>query len=234
MATKGVQLMGSDFENRVAIVTGGASGMSLAAVRVFVEQGASLVIADISEEAGKEADSAIRDKGGKATFVHTDTGDQSSVAAMAQTAVRTYGKPDCAFNNAGASAKPRPSIEHTAAEWNLRGKMGDPAYLAAKAGVRGLVRAAAGEFTRQEIRVNTILPTITETPMYRLWASRVPERAKKTLEASARERAATAEEVTQSAVWLCSDAASFVSEVEIATDADGRYYQVVPPAEDSR
>ena len=94
--------MGSEINgrltNKVAVVTGGASGMGAATARLFVTEGASVVIADKQEEAGI---TLAREIGPKATFVATDVGNEIDVERMIQTAIERYGRLDCLFNNAG-------------------------------------------------------------------------------------------------------------------------------------
>jgi len=94
--------------DRVAIVTGGGSGIGLATVRRFAAEGARIVVADVDEAAGKAAADEV---GG--TFVRTDVTSESDVAAMVATAVDTYGRLDIAFNNAGISPPDDDSILST-------------------------------------------------------------------------------------------------------------------------
>ncbi|MEA4816767.1 MAG: SDR family NAD(P)-dependent oxidoreductase [Lachnospiraceae bacterium] len=95
------------FDNRVAIVTGSGSkrGIGRATAMALSEQGASLVIADMSEEGVKETVKAIKEKGGKAVGVAVDVRNEESVANMVKTAIDTYGKIDILVNNAGISQK---------------------------------------------------------------------------------------------------------------------------------
>lgn len=83
---------------KVAIVTGGASGIGEGTVRRFVEEGARVVIADVQDDAGE---SLARDLGGDAIFCHTDVSNESDVQAMVQAAVDTFGGLHVLFNNAG-------------------------------------------------------------------------------------------------------------------------------------
>jgi NAD(P)-dependent dehydrogenase (short-subunit alcohol dehydrogenase family) len=91
--------------DRVAIVTGGGSGIGLATVRRLASEGARVVVADVDSDAGKAAASEV---GG--TFVRTDVTDEAEVAAMVAAAVDTYGRLDIAFNNAGISPPDDDSI----------------------------------------------------------------------------------------------------------------------------
>lgn len=90
-----------DFAGQVAFVTGAASGMGLAAAYAFAEAGAAVVLADIDSGAAQQAAAELADGGYRAVGVGCDVADEASVAAAVQTAVRTYGRLDMAFNNAG-------------------------------------------------------------------------------------------------------------------------------------
>jgi NAD(P)-dependent dehydrogenase (short-subunit alcohol dehydrogenase family) len=88
-------------EGRVALVTGGASGIGRATARHLAAEGARVVVADLDGIAGEETASNIRDGGGKALFVPVDVTEPQSVDAMLAAAVHEYGRLDCAHNNAG-------------------------------------------------------------------------------------------------------------------------------------
>ena len=85
-------------DGKVAIVTGGASGMGAATVRRFVEEGARLVVADLQVEKGE---ALAAECGGEAAFIATDVGVEADVQAMVALAVERFGRLDCLFNNAG-------------------------------------------------------------------------------------------------------------------------------------
>ncbi len=87
-------------ENKVAIVTGSAMGMGMETAKLFAEEGAKVVVADFNEEAGKAVVSEIIAQGGTAAFCKVDISDASQVEAMIQFTVNTYGRLDCAVNNA--------------------------------------------------------------------------------------------------------------------------------------
>jgi NAD(P)-dependent dehydrogenase (short-subunit alcohol dehydrogenase family) len=89
-----------DLEGKVAIVTGGASGIGRAVAQALAENGAKVVVADIAEDAGAETVELI---GGSSVgrFVRTDVSDEASVNALVQEVLREYGHLDIAHNNAG-------------------------------------------------------------------------------------------------------------------------------------
>src|SRR5690554_939060 len=87
-------------ENKVAIITGAVMGMGRATAELFAEEGAKVVVADFNAEAGNEVVEYIKSKGGTATFVKVDISDSKQVEAMVKFAVDTFGRLDCAVNNA--------------------------------------------------------------------------------------------------------------------------------------
>src|SRR4051812_22081252 len=93
---------------RVAVITGGASGIGLATARRFAAEGATVVIGDFNAEAGEAAAAEV---GG--LFVAVDVTDEAQVNALFDTAAETYGSVDIAFNNAGISPPEDDSIETT-------------------------------------------------------------------------------------------------------------------------
>ena len=87
--------------NKVAIITGSASGMGQATAILFASEGASVVVTDINESAGAETVQTIRDAGGAAIFVKTDVTSESEVKTLVETALETFGHIDVLYNNAG-------------------------------------------------------------------------------------------------------------------------------------
>jgi len=90
--------MSGRLAGKVAIITGGASGMGRATVRKFVSEGASVVIADMQPQKGLALQHEL---GAQTVFLETDVCSESAVATMVQTAVDRFGRLDCLFNNAG-------------------------------------------------------------------------------------------------------------------------------------
>ena len=88
-------------EGKIALVTGGSSGIGRAAALVFAREGAKVVIADIEVEGGEETLRMVKEAGGEAIFVKTDVSKREEVEALIKKVVETYGRLDCAFNNAG-------------------------------------------------------------------------------------------------------------------------------------
>ena len=88
--------------NRVAVVTGGASGIGRAICTLFSQEGASLLVGDTDIEGGEETCRLIRSAGGNAVFVRTDVSREADVEAMVQAAERSFGTVDILVNNAAA------------------------------------------------------------------------------------------------------------------------------------
>lgn len=88
------------FENKVAIVTGAAQGIGEAYAKALAAEGASVVVADLNEDSGKQVVAAIEEAGGKAIFVRTDVSDAASATALADATVAAFGGIDYLVNNA--------------------------------------------------------------------------------------------------------------------------------------
>lgn len=87
-------------EGKVAIITGGSSGIGRATAELFAKEGAKVVVADYNARAGQEVVQVIEDAGGDALFVEVDVSDAAQVQRMVQAALEAYGGVDILFNNA--------------------------------------------------------------------------------------------------------------------------------------
>jgi NAD(P)-dependent dehydrogenase (short-subunit alcohol dehydrogenase family) len=104
-----------EFDGKVALVTGGGSGIGRATALAFAREGAQVVIGDRNIARGQETVSMIRDAGGTASFRPTDVSVALEVEALVDQAMKTYGRLDLAFNNAGIEGDVRPLVEQTEA-----------------------------------------------------------------------------------------------------------------------
>lgn len=92
--------MGKRLENKVAIITGGASGIGEVTARLFAEQGAlGVVIADIQEEKGQKVAASIGSQ--QCIFIKCDVTDEEQVKSLVESTVNIYGRLDIMFSNAG-------------------------------------------------------------------------------------------------------------------------------------
>ncbi|HVU69562.1 MAG TPA: glucose 1-dehydrogenase [Ktedonobacteraceae bacterium] len=87
--------------NKVALITGAASGMGRVAAEIFAREGASVVITDIASEAGEETAQRIRSAGGQAIFIRANVASEAEVEQMIAAAINTFGRIDVLYNNAG-------------------------------------------------------------------------------------------------------------------------------------
>jgi 3-oxoacyl-[acyl-carrier protein] reductase len=132
----------TDFANKVAVVTGAASGFGAATARRFAEQGASVVVADVD---GPGAQAIAAEIGDRAVAVAVDVRNSAEVAAMIKTAEDTFGGLDILVNNAGLTRKGGPVEESSEDDFtfvfdvNVRG-----VYLGIKHGVPALRRRGGG------------------------------------------------------------------------------------------
>lgn len=105
-------------KDKVALVTGGSSGIGRAAALLFAREGAKVVVADIQVEGGEETVGMIKEAGGDAIFVKTDVSKSSDVKALINKTVEHYGRLDCAFNNAGVGSRPAPIVDQEEEQWD--------------------------------------------------------------------------------------------------------------------
>jgi NAD(P)-dependent dehydrogenase (short-subunit alcohol dehydrogenase family) len=109
--------MPDEYKNKVVLVTGGSYGIGRAAAIGFARKGAKVSIADLDVERGEETLRRIKEEGGEAIFVKTDVSSEEDVKALVDKTVRTYGKLDCAFNNAGIHKQFVSTIDFSAEDW---------------------------------------------------------------------------------------------------------------------
>lgn len=241
--------MPGTLDNKVALVTGAASGIGRATALTFAREGAKLIIADMNEEGGNQTVHMITENGGEASFVQVDVTSAAQIEAMIAKTVETYGRLDCAHNNAGTLGTPFiPMTDCTEAEWDqimninlkgvwlcmkyeipqmlqqgggaivntasgagLVGSAAFPIYDASKHGVVGLTKSAALQYAKQDIRVNCVCPGVIRTPMAQQGIDANSQFEESAITRNPSGRFGKPEEIVEAVVWLCSDAASFVT-----------------------
>jgi len=237
---------------KVALITGGSSGIGRSAGLLFAREGARVVVAARRPAEGEETVQMIREAGGEARFVQTDVSQAAAVHALVNTCVASYGRLDYAVNNAGIEGSIVPMIDYTEYDWdaiisiNLKGvwlcmkaeivqmqqngegaivnvssiggligfpRMGP--YVATKHGIIGLTKTAALEYAAHNIRVNVICPGLIDTPMADRFVEGMQaggiDAEQILMSLAPLKRRGTPEEIAEAAVWLCSDAASYVT-----------------------
>lgn len=240
--------MTNRFENKVAVVTGAASGIGAAIAQALVAEGASVVGADINTDLLAEAERRL---GERFVAVRADVTAEADVEHVVTSAVERFGALHLGFNVAG-SARLAPLLDMAEADWNftvdlcLKGVFlcmkhearrmtaggaivniaslnaevpahGFAAYTSAKAGAEMLSRNAALELAERGVRVNAILPGLVETPLTKPFTENQAIMAA-FLERIPVKRGAQPEEIAAPALFLASDAASYVSGASLRVD----------------
>ena len=99
-------------ENKIALVTGGGSGLGRATVQALASEGAKVLVADLNLESAHETVTMVAETGGEASAFAMDVTVAAQVEAMVQMTVERYGRLDCAFNNAGIEGRVAPTAEY--------------------------------------------------------------------------------------------------------------------------
>ena len=235
-------------EGKVALVTGGGSGIGQATALAFAREGAKVVLAGRTVERGNEGAQMVKEAGGEAMFIKTDVTKAIEVEALVSRIIEAYGRLDCAFNNSGVGATGARLAKETEEAWdsiidtNLKGvwlcmkyeipqmiKQGGGAiincsstfgvgggyrvgvYSASKHGVVGLTKSAAMDYAKDDIRVNAVCPAWIRTPMLEPMLRERPDKGEGKVAEVPLGRLGAPEEVAQAVVWLCTDAASFIT-----------------------
>lgn len=241
----------STLENKVVVITGGGSGIGLAAAERVVKDGGTVVITGRDIEKGAKALSELGSE--RASFHQHDVAARTSWEELVAAVVAQHGRIDGLVNNAGLSATASPLESETGAAWesilatNLSGPfhgmqtvipvmkqqgggsivnvsstgglIGLPltsSYAAAKWGLRGLTKVAALELAQKRIRVNSVHPGMTYTPMTAQTAGLIEGEGN--YPSAPMGRVAGAAEIAGAIVYLLSDDASYTTGAEIAVD----------------
>src|SRR5438094_22175 len=111
--------MAGHVDGKVALITGASSGIGRATALTFAREGAKVVVADVVVAGGEETVRLIKAAGGEAVFVKTDVSKAAEVELLVKKVVATYGRLDCAFNNAGIEGTMMvPTTESSEENWD--------------------------------------------------------------------------------------------------------------------
>ncbi|WP_226586033.1 SDR family oxidoreductase [Halobacillus litoralis] len=246
-------------DNKVAVITGSATGIGQATVKRFADEGATVICADIKEEEVKDTVEEIKQNGGKAESYSLDVSKEESVRVFAGYLKDTYGTIDILFNNAGIDEEGGKvheyptelfdqiiavdlrgtfltskyilplmmdqggSIINTSSMSGQAADLDRSGYNAAKGGITNFTRAAAIDYARDGVRVNSISPGTIETPLVdELAGTKQEEGGQEFREAqkwvAPLGRLGSPEEVASVALFLASDDSSYVTGEDITVD----------------
>lgn len=131
-------------QNKVALITGGASGIGAATARLFVQEGAKVVLADLNEEKGKAFEAELKTQGAEAVFVKANITSEEEVASLFKQAIAAFGKVDIVFNNAGIG-RVHPTHELEYSEWRNTVNVDlDGVFLVARESIREMLKTGGG------------------------------------------------------------------------------------------
>ncbi|WP_394186980.1 SDR family NAD(P)-dependent oxidoreductase [Metabacillus halosaccharovorans] len=234
-------------ENKVAIVTGGASGIGEQIVDLFCKEGAIVIAADINEEALKKAEQKENVYGIKLNVASDEEWEN-----VAKEVKDRFEKIDVLVNNAGISSEktykdinledwqkmlaingfgPFAGIKHVApymaeqksgsivniSSYTAQIGQGFNHYSASKGAVRALSKAAATQFGRSGVRVNTLFPGVIETPMTQA-LTQYQELLNQLIQATPLQRLGKPQDIAQATLFLASEESSYITGAEIVID----------------
>jgi len=255
--------MGERLKDKVALITGGTSGIGAETARLFISEGAKVIISGRSEEKGSKLANEL---GSHASYCVSDVTKEDDIKEAVKFATDSYGKLDILFNNAGgpvgagleditqkdidygvhlllasvmlgtkyAIPPMRENnggcIINNSSIAGIRYRQGDPLYSALKAGVTHFTKMSGVELGKDNIRVNAISPGAIATPIF--WGGSAVsnslseeenERKLKKLEGNLANavplnRSGHASDIAEAALYLASDAGSFVTCQDIVVD----------------
>ena len=131
-------------QNKVAVITGGASGIGAATARLFVEEGAKVVLVDLNEEKGKAFEAELKAQNAEALFVKANITSEEEVQNIFKETIAAFGKVDVVFNNAGIGrVTPTENLEY--AEWRNTVNVDlDGVFLVAREAIREMLKSGGG------------------------------------------------------------------------------------------
>jgi NAD(P)-dependent dehydrogenase (short-subunit alcohol dehydrogenase family) len=242
-------------ESKVALVTGGTSGIGKATAIALGAAGAKVVFSGRREAEGEDTAKLIEQSGAECLFVRSDVSNEADVKALIQKTVESYGRLDYAFNNAGIESLAKPLHEQSIEDFdklmaiNVRGLFlcmkseiqqmltqgtgvivnnssmggliafpGISPYHASKHAVMGLTRSAALDYAKQGIRINAVNPGLIATEMMDRLTPPGSNPQQTAASIVPMGRMGTPDEVAAAVVFLCSDAASYITGQSLLVD----------------
>ncbi|MEK9198569.1 SDR family NAD(P)-dependent oxidoreductase [Ureibacillus sp. 179-F W5.1 NHS] len=131
-------------QNKVAVITGGASGIGAATARLFVKEGAKVVLVDLNEEKGNAFEAELKEQNAEALFIKANITSEEEVANVFKQTIETFGKVDVVFNNAGIG-RVHSSHDLEYSEWRNTVNVDlDGVFLVAREAIREFLKADGG------------------------------------------------------------------------------------------
>lgn len=242
-------------QGKVVFVTGGTSGIGRATAIAFGAAGSKVVFSGRRDAEGEKTTKLIRETGAECLYVHSDASNEEDIKALVLHTVATYGRLDCAFNNAGTDGSFKPLHEQSIEDFdnlmaiNVRGlflcmkyeiqqmlSQGSGVtvnnssasglvafpktspYVVSKRAVMGLTRAAALDYAKQGIRVNAVNPGGTATELLDHAFGQLGITADDLDSFVPMGRIGQVTEIAQAVVFLCSDAAGYITGQPLVID----------------
>jgi 3-oxoacyl-[acyl-carrier protein] reductase len=245
----------NQLQGKVAIVTGAAGGFGEGIARLFVAEGAKVLIADLD---GDKAQAVAASLGANAKAVRCNVTQRADIDAAVRACVAAFGVPDVVVNNAGTTHKNQPMLETDEATFDrvfavnvksiyhmtqavlplmrerkqggsiinigstagIRPRPGLSWYNASKGAVNVLSKSMAAELGPDNIRVNAVCPVMGATGLIEqfLGTADTPEARARIVAGIPLGRMSTPEDVAQATLYLASDAARFITGVELPVD----------------
>lgn len=131
-------------QDKVALITGGVSGIGAASAKLFAAEGAKLVLVDMNEDKGNTFEAELKETGVDVIFIQADVTNEEEVKNIFSTTISTFGKLDILFNNAGIGAV-KPTEELSYPEWRKTVEVDlDAVFLFAQAAIKEFLKADGG------------------------------------------------------------------------------------------
>lgn len=248
-------------DGKVAVITGGASGIGLATVRKLGYFGAKVAMVDVNEKEGKGLEEELNKEGLEVKFYKCDVTSNLECKDLAENVQKDFGRIDILFNNAGVARRKSVvdleekewdivvdvtlkgaylmskyiipimaeggggSIINTGSGWGLKGGDDAAAYCAAKGGIVNLTRAMAIDHGKDNIRVNSVNPGDTDTPLLRDEGRQLGFNEEAFLKDSAKgrplERLGTPEDIANSVLFFASGLSEWITGAALVVDGGG-------------
>ena len=250
-----------NLEGKVAMITGGVSGIGLATAEVLSAYGAKVALLDINAKLGAKELARFEKAGRTALFQKCDVTKESDCKQAVKAVESAFGRIDILFNNAGVTFRKDVtelnerewdlvvdvslkgayllskyavpvmakngggSIVNTGSGWGLKGGDKAAAYCAAKGGIVNLTRAMAIDHGPQNIRVNSVNPGDTDTPLLREEGRQLGLEEQSFLKDSAKgrplERLGEPEDIANAVLFLASDLSKWITGAALVVDGGG-------------